>query len=314
MESETNLNILKNPILKSGVDRGSRVAVCIDLFCRNYKGEDIKVGSGSGFFHTRHNTSYLITNWHVLTGRNPNEPSVLLEGFPESPSAFQIHLARNENPNHFVPSELYPLYEDGKPQWLETHRPKASSNGIIDLAAIAFNFPDSDEGPLITPIDQFSPDGKDFLYIGRDVVIIGYPFGINELNPYPIWKRGYVASEPSLLIGGMPKFYIDSPGRPGMSGSPIFMISKGIGLPIETAKLFQNGSNQDVLKAFTSKDVDELKSAPEVNILQFAGVYSGSVGDSSLERLRVGVAWHAGIVDRLFTNTEQGYNPHPPPQ
>jgi len=303
MKSDIKHNILKSPMLKQGIDLGSRTAVCIDLYCRDISGNDRKVGSGSGFFHTREGKSYLITNWHVLTGRNPKYPEQLLEGYPTSPSAFTIHLSRKVDPNHFVPSDTYPLYNgDGSPRWFETINPNRNSSDKIDLAALMFDFSVADDKPLITPIELFAPNGKDYLYVGRDVVIVGYPFGINGLNPYPIWKHGYVASEPSLLVGGMPKFYIDSPGRPGMSGSPVFMISKGIGVSKQTAKVFQDGNSEDALEALHSLNLDDLKNMQEVNILQFAGVYSGTVGDNSLERLRVGVAWHAAMVDQLFTS------------
>jgi hypothetical protein len=310
--SNAEHNILKSPIIKAGVDYATRVDVCIDLFCRDINGIDKKVGSGTGFFHQRAGMSYFITNWHVLTGRDPQNPASLLGGYPASPSGFQLHLATTKNPNHFIPSEIYPLYVNDVPQWFEAGMTDFGIEGHIDLVAIKFEFPTIEVQPLVTTIEHFAPSSRDFLLVGNDVVIVGYPFGIRAENPYPVWKRGYVASEPSILIGGLPKFFIDSPGRPGMSGSPVFMISKGMGLSAKTRELLQSGNENEVLADIASLSIDELASAQEVNILRFVGVYSGSVGDSSLEQLRVGVAWHAAMVDRLFTHTEVGSNPYPP--
>ena len=304
-------NILKKPIIKSGVEQGSRVAVCIELFCKNQDSQLVKVSSGSGFIHTRKGKSFFITNWHVITGRNPSDPSKLINNHPDSPFAFQLHLARKENPNHFVPSDKIPLYADGKPRWFETESPKSGSDEKIDLVAIELNYPTTEDGPLITPIEKFSPNGNDLLNIGRDIVIVGYPFGINGSNPYPIWKRGNIGSEPSLLIDGMPKYYIDTPGRPGMSGAPVFMVSEGIKLPSDMADLIIDNKGS-VLDRIASLDVDAIRNAEKSQILHFAGVYSGSVGDKNLDRLQVGVTWHAAIVDRLFTHQQAGTNEYPP--
>jgi hypothetical protein len=145
--------------------------------------------------------------------------------------------------------------------------------------------------------------------MGRELIIIGHPFGLNELNPYPIWKRGYVASEPSIAIGGMPKFYIDSPGRPGMSGSPVFMISPGFDAPAELAKKLKAGG-KEATEALLQLDLSTIPKTK--NILEFVGVYSGSVGDPSLEKLQLGTVWHGALVDKLFETSQQGTNPFPP--
>jgi hypothetical protein len=310
--SNTNHNILKHPIIKAGVDYASRIPVCIDLLSCDLNGDDKKVGTGSGFFLQRDGFFYLITNWHILTGRSPQKPEFLLDNYPASPSGFQIHLASIENPSHFIPSKVFPLYIEGKPQWLETSISCLGVDERIDLVAIKFEFSPLINEALITTIENFAPSGKDFMLVGNDVVIIGYPFGLSSENPYPIWKRGYVASEPSILIGGMPKYFIDTPGRPGMSGSPVFMISKGMAVSAKTHELLKSGNGKGALEVLGALNMDELTNARDVNILRFAGVYSGSVGDSSLEQLRVGVAWHAAMVDRLFTHSVEGSNPYPP--
>lgn len=311
-ESPDESNILRSPILRSGVDRASRVAVCIDLYCRGSGGADKKVGSGTAFFHQRWGRHFLITNWHVVTARNPQSPGELLDGYPASPTSFQLHLPVRDDPDRYVPSELFPLYASDQPSWFETSLENRGTVARIDLVALPFEFPESPTGPLVTCIEEFTPEEHQYLRVGRDVVIVGYPFGIRAENPFPIWKRGFVASEPSLLIGGLPKYYIDSPGRPGMSGSPVFMITKGIGLPRETANSLRQLTKGAALAAIRNLDTEEILNAPDVNIMQFAGVYSGSVGDQGLERLRVGVAWHAAMVDRLFSQPERGSNPFPP--
>lgn len=325
--AQADSRILKHPIIGQ-VDPASRVAVCIDVFCRRIDGSEHPAGSGTGFFHRRDGKTFLITNWHVLAGRKPENPASLLDGYPASPSGFRIHLPREDDPNHFVPSKIYPLYKDDKPVWRETKIPGVGAAGRADLVAVGFDFSGANDRLLITPIEQFAPGKGDILTIGRDVVIVGYPFGIDGSNPYPIWKRAYVASEPSILIGSLPKFYLDAPGRPGMSGSPIFMLSKEkvfgttpenherLKKSLERFESLENAGS--ALDRIASLDIDALregaKNSREINLLRFAGIYSGAVGDKSLEDLKVGVAWHAALVDQLFTHPVDGENPYPPLQ
>jgi trypsin-like peptidase len=300
--------LVKQPIIRGGVDRASRAAICITLFCVGSSGEEQPIGSGTGFVHRHLDRDYLVTNWHVVTGRNPNDPGRLLPGYPASPTALQLHLPASKAPNHFLPSALFPLYLDGRPQWIQTRFDHTSSR--VDLIAVPFEFGDE---PLIVRIEEFSPPHDQVLRIGRDVVIVGYPFGIRAENPYPTWKRGAIASEPSILLEALLKYHIDTPGRPGMSGSPVFMITSGKGVSKQTHDLIdQAGKGISALEATRNIDVEELLAAPDVNLLRFAGVYSGSVGDNQLLQMNLGVAWHAAVVDRLFTAPIEGENPFPP--
>ena len=171
--------------------------------------------------------------------------------------------------------------------------------------AIPVDLSDEKHPLLITRIEDAAWHENTYLRIGRDVIIVGYPFGMRPENPYPIWKRGFVASEPFLLVDGMPKYYVDSPGRPGMSGSPMFMVSPGRAVSKATRDLLEDKSLSP-LAIIQQIDVEELMGAPEINMMQFAGVYAGSFGESKLEEMRLGIAWHAAMVDRLFNHPVAG--------
>jgi hypothetical protein len=300
--------LVKQPIIQNGVNRASRLVVCIDLIGIDTAGCERKIGSGTGFIHRSANRDFLVTNWHVVTGRNPDSPGELLAGYPDSPSAFRLHLPTIDDQNHFRPSVTFPLYTNGRPNWLETSFNHTSKR--IDLVALPFDFGD---GPLVVRIDEFSPQHDQRLRVGREIVIIGYPFGIRPENPYPIWKRGYVASEPSILDGELPKYLVDTPGRPGMSGSPVFMIAQGRQVSKKTYDLL-NSAGRDVSALDLIKQIDpkELVEAPDVHSLQFAGVYSGVVGSSQLQNMNLGIVWHATVVDHLFLHPRDGENPFPP--
>ena len=91
------------------------------------------------------------------------------------------------------------------------------------------------------------------------------------------------------------------------------MINKGTGVSEKTYGLVTAAINGgSAIEVFRAIDVDEMMNAPEVNMLQFEGVYSGSVGDKALNQLNVGAAWHAGIIDTLFMKPVIGSNPFLP--
>lgn len=162
-------------------------------------------------------------------------------------------------------------------------------------------------------LDEVCKLPETFLRVGLEVVIIGYPFGMSEDNPYPIWKRAWFASEPSITIGGMPKIYLDSPGRPGMSGSPIFRIDRGIGVSRELYEANERFEETgEISKDHLALILNTPRHNNEINVLEFVGIYSGFIGDRKLNALNLGIAWHAAALDMLFRQPFPGTNPFPP--
>ena len=47
----------------------------------------IKIGGGTGFIYCQAESQkhFLITNYHVITARDPKDPKRLLTGYPDSP-------------------------------------------------------------------------------------------------------------------------------------------------------------------------------------------------------------------------------------
>ena len=67
---------------------------------------------------------------------------------------------------------------------------------------------------------SFNDDGHRW-DVGSELQVIGYPYG-QVGGPFPIWSKGFIASEPDLDIAGLPVFLIDCRSRPGQSGSPVW--------------------------------------------------------------------------------------------
>lgn len=94
-------------------------------------------------------------------------------------------------------------------------------------------------GPLL---NQASAQKQEFFFVTLDksliptdadledmlgleqVVMVGYPNGIwDEINNFPVFRRGVTASHPRYDWNGKPEFLIDAACFPGSSGSPVLL-------------------------------------------------------------------------------------------
>lgn len=63
----------------------------------------------------------------------------------------------------------------------------------------------------------------------EDIVVVGYPNGLwDDLNNYPIFRKGILATGPSTNYKGEKEFLIDCAIYPGSSGSPVLSIKEVI--------------------------------------------------------------------------------------
>ncbi|MBM7328718.1 trypsin-like peptidase domain-containing protein [Agrobacterium sp. S2] len=287
-------------IRKAGLP--SYCSTLIELFAETRDGEPTHIGVGTGFFYRIGKVVFLVTNWHVVTGRHPEKPGELLPGYPISPTHIQLHIPDDTNRNHFRPGELIPLYDEGRPIWLET-----PAKNDVDIVLLPLRFPDT----AITPaVQDFAPYAGRILVPGVDVTIIGFPFGRNKTNPFPIWKKAMIASEPAYTIDGKAYTYLDTPGRPGMSGSPVYALSNGFEATAEEKDALSSAGSPLERIDILSKIGDRFNKP--VPVLEFVGVYSGSYGDQSLDRLNLGRFWPAGLLGGYENKLIIGQNPYPP--
>lgn len=143
------------------------------------------------FFTKRNGKRYLITNWHVVSGKDADTMECL-DRNAAIPNKFHIFLPEKADDNNavfdneFVKLDLYDV--EGNPIWYAMKR----NDKMIDIAVI----------PLKTEIDKFILDIEDAeepfnekvnLNIADEIYVIGFPFGrIGGI--LPIWKKASVAS------------------------------------------------------------------------------------------------------------------------
>ena len=81
--------------------------------------------------------------------------------------------------------------------------------------------------PFFTALDKNlipkESDWKNFNAV-EDILMVGYPIGLSdEVNNFPLFRRGITASHPAYNYKGKSEFIIDAACFPGSSGSPVFL-------------------------------------------------------------------------------------------
>lgn len=182
------------------------------------KFNEIELASATGFIVEQAQKYYLITNWHVVTGRNADTDECLDKKYAGTPNRLSIWFHTKGNLGSWTSLEIPLFTDDNQKTWLEHPLGRA-----IDVVAITLS------PELIKDIHIYTLDlelaNVDILAMpALPVSVIGYPFGISAGENWPIWKTGHIASDPEIdFQTGKPAFLIDATTRSGMSGSPVVL-------------------------------------------------------------------------------------------
>jgi hypothetical protein len=183
--------------------------------------EGSPISSATGFVVPRPNEGYfLVTNWHVVTGRNPATGQPLNQQTGAVPDHIVIahHVENALGTWHQVVEPLYSA--DGTPLWLE----HPTLGRRVDVVALPLTLT---AGSTFIGYDPHE-EGVAIKYgISRPLSIIGFPYGRTGGGLLGIWTQGYVASEPELDFDDLPLFLIDGRTRSGQSGSPVIAYADG---------------------------------------------------------------------------------------
>lgn len=269
------------------------------------------ISTGTAFFYDLNGENYLITNWHNISGRHFLTNEILDKKNGRLPTYFEAKLATNfPDKNGFTTfSHKVEIYENYEPIWFES--PEMGSK--CDVIAIPFNKP-------IGIVDNFHHPTNLIGNIripvkpGNTVFVIGFPMSISVYIGLPIWKAGYIASEPfyDITIGGkvsklgglesglnLPAFFIDTQTKEGMSGSPVFANYIG---------------NWNMKNPYSKIDPDSIefresnKIALGENRLEFVGCYSGRIGKEE-EGATLGLCWRENTIRLICEQKTIGKHP-----
>ena len=244
--------------------------------------DDTFLSTATCFIYEVDNQNYLVTNLHVVKGRNPATKKVIASS-GAIPNIMKIAFYIEKNGVTAGTTQIVVnLYDnrrnplEDKPNWYQ-----AMPDTLIDIAVIKIELP---KEVCFNPINKVYLDYNEHtnIQIADPVFVVGYPRGI-DVDGLPIWKKASIASEPDIDVGDLPKILIDTATREGMSGSPVIYYEK------RAVILIDNADN-------TLKHSDRF--------FKFLGVYSGRIlGEDELAS-QLGVVWKSTIIDKIIENTK----------
>jgi hypothetical protein len=249
--------------------------------------KDVELALGTAFIYVHEGQPYFITNWHNVTGRDPTTLKCLHKDVA-LPDRLQIKIpyqGQDDSGARWVQWHLHmmPLYEDEgespmKSIWYE--HPEHRHN--VDVVAIPFDGEESGIQPANDPILNLA---KIRLRPSLDVFVLGFPRGMSGGANFPVWKRGSIASEPDIDIDGLPKIFIDTATREGMSGSPVYAEDVGFVMP---------------------EGVTEVGDALIGRAKRFLGIYSGRIGADDDFKTQLGIVWKPAAIEEIIQGAMYG--------
>jgi hypothetical protein len=222
------------------------------------------LATGTGFVCESKIGPVLLTNWHNLTGRNP-ETKKPISSTGSVPDSLRILHNRDGKLGQWV-HKTEKLYTNDNPRWAEhptlAERVDAVALPLTDLTDVQL-FPYDIQGGqkiAVNPADAVS--------------VVGFPFGLQAGGSLAIWATGFLASEMAIDFRGLPDFLIDCRARPGQSGSAVIAYRSGGAVAME------DGSTA-------------IFGGPAT---RFLGIYSGRINDQS----DLGIVWKATAVAQVL--------------
>lgn len=233
-----------------------------------------KLGQGTGFVVQYGGIPYLITNYHIAVGRDPNDGQPM-HGSGAAPDVLEVMqmIPAGGGARSWQPRKERVL-EVGTERALWLHHPIYGRS--VDVVALPLQ---NAGGAELHPYDIC--DQAPNLRIGpaEGVSIVGFPFGYTGGSGFAIWTRGFIASEPDVDLNGLPRFLIDARTRRGQSGSPVIAYNTNGVNPV------QGGVS------FSSRPV-----------IQLLGIYSGRINEES----DLGYVWKVRTIEEILLAQEPG--------
>ena len=242
---------------------------------------DIVLGTGTCFFVQRQENIYLITNWHIVSGLN-SQNRECLDKHGRLPNKLLVRIFNNSEFIEWDEFELNLFDENENPVWIE----HPSHGRLIDVVAIRVHIP---QNQLVIPIEEmvepFNENTK--LRVSDDVYILGFPFSIKYAGNFPIWKRASIASEPNIDIDDLPKIFVDTASREGMSGSPVILKNRRPIAPFELIAEnlpFEKGNIKKISYYY----------------IKLVGIYSGRTFVQNESDAQLGIVWKVDVIDEII--------------
>ncbi|MFH1870052.1 MAG: serine protease [Pseudomonadota bacterium] len=226
------------------------------------------VGTATGFFYSRGDDLFLVTNRHVV---KDDDKKVY-------PDTLRLRLHTDANDVTKSTELDVPILNKGAPLW-KTH-PKHT---VADVALIRL-----DRASLLKRFvvkawarDSFLPADL-LLAPGEDVFIMGFPRGFHDSHHnLPILRDAMIASAYRVPFLNNPLFLTDANLHPGTSGSPVITKPK-------SAWVDTKGNTRIVTGT----------------VYYLVGVHSGTISPSITggQDIGLGAAWYAELLEEIASS------------
>lgn len=249
------------------------------------------IGHGTAFLAKAETEYFLVSALHNYTGIHAFDGGLLVPNRrPISLEAEFLHSGESSNEIRFGTAKLsIPLYSNElrHPNWQVS--PKFRDE--VDVGAI--RLPSDKVGeirhPKILELSRISPSNHK---VGSRIAVIGFPDGLKTYLGLPIWKQGYIATEPHnpLSLNSLspsantevflPAFLLDMLGRSGLSGAPVVFEYEG------PAYRGVGEGNLELNRIYNPQDVAVESSRPWTRHTSVVGINTGRIpartGDAPL--------------------------------
>lgn len=232
----------------------------------------LEIATATGFVVASDRGPLLVTNRHVVTGRDQhtNAPLATSAAIPDELQVIHNGEAKDAGGSDTIVPAREPLFsQTGAQLWIE--HPRHGSRA--DVVALPLT---KTVGVRLYPVTVRASSSPISCRPADNISIVGFPFGKSGPGQMAIWATGFIASEPSLDYEGVPVFLVDSRTRQGQSGAPVFAYRTGLAL-------LENGAI--------------VKAAENAGIYRFLGVYSGRIHSES----DIGRVWKASVIEDLVS-------------
>jgi hypothetical protein len=256
-----------------GIDHFSSVAVLVRPKC-----DDLRLAQASGFLWRHDGQIFLVSNWHVLSGRNPLTGQPLDTRNGACPNRIELGLNLRGSDGAPQPAMAQAsIVRDGGNLWLQ--HPQHGQD--VDVAVLVL--PSEYQHRALLALNDLPETSNMAVYVGQDVFVLGYPLDPGLSGGLPIWKRGSIANEPNHRPAGLQRLLIDSATREGMSGAPV--IVRSVGNYLATDRDFTMWST------ISSRRI---------------GIYSGRYGTDLQDQAQLGIVWDIDLVDEVCAGNMPG--------
>ena len=163
------------------------------------------LSQATGFFYLHNDKSYLITNWHNVTGRHPQTLKPLSEtaAIPDDMAIFMPYKEDTDD-KHISGETIFikewkveglPLYEDEEkqvPVWYE--HPLLGKE--VDVVAIEIENDLGASDVFYVNDDRIELDSI-YILPGNDVFVVGFPKAMTGGGYFPLGKKGRLQKIPT---------------------------------------------------------------------------------------------------------------------